>query len=133
MLSRNQNQEKVMFVIYQMLFYTRMKQEFDIKILIEDTMEDDYDNIDIFVKEVSIKCAVNFNEIYNLIVPNCTTWKMERINLIVIAILMLGITEYKFINDIEKPIIIDVCVKMAKKYAGENDYRFVNALLDKVL
>lgn len=133
MLSRNQNQEKVMFVIYQMLFYTRMKQEFDIKLLIEDTMEDDYDNIDIFVKEVSIKCAVNFNEIYNLIVPNCTTWKMERINLIVIAILMLGITEYKFINDIEKPIIIDVCVKMAKKYAGENDYRFVNALLDKVL
>lgn len=133
MLSRNQNQEKIMFIIYQMLFYTRMKQEFDIKALIEDTMEESYEDVDLFVKEVAVKCAVNFNDVYNVIVPNCTTWKIERINLIVIAILMLGITEYKFVGNVEKAVIIDVCVKLAKKYAGETDYRFVNALLDKVL
>ena len=51
----------------------------------------------------------------------------------VISILMLGITEYKYIGNVDKSVIIDVCVKLAKKYADEKDYRFVNALLDKIL
>ena len=133
MLSRNQEQEKIMFIIYQILFLNRMKNDFDLVEVIEDTMEENYSDVSVFVKEVVVKCVKNYNEIYNLILPNCTTWKMERINLVVISILMLGITEYKYIGNVDKSIIIDVCVKLAKKYADEKDYRFVNALLDKIL
>ena len=129
MLSRNQEQEKIMFIIYQILFLNRMKNDFDLVEVIEDTMEENYSDVSVFVKEVVVKC----DEIYNLILPNCTTWKMERINLVVISILMLGITEYKYIGNVDKSVIIDVCVKLAKKYADEKDYRFVNALLDKIL
>ena len=46
---------------------------------------------------------------------------------------MLAITEYKFVGGVEKSIIINVAVKLAHKYADEKDYKFVNALLDKVL
>ena len=133
MLSRNQEQEKIMFIIYQILFLNRMKNDFDLVEVIEDTMEENYSDVSVFVKEVVVKCVKNYNEIYNLILPNCTTWKMERINLIVIAILMLAITEYKFVGGVEKSIIINVAVKLAHKYADEKDYKFVNALLDKVL
>ena len=133
MLSRNQEQEKIMFIIYQILFLNRMKNDFDLVEVIEDTMEENYSDVSVFVKEVVVKCVKNYNEIYNLILPNCTTWKMERINLVVISILMLGITEYKYIGNVDKSFIIDVCVKLAKKYADEKDYRFVNALLDKIL
>lgn len=133
MLSRNQEQEKIMFIIYQILFLNRMKNDFDLVEVIEDTMEKNYSDVSVFVKEVVVKCVKNYNEIYNLILPNCTTWKMERINLVVISILMLGITEYKYIGNVDKSVIIDVCVKLAKKYADEKDYRFVNALLDKIL
>ncbi|CDC43361.1 n utilization substance protein B homolog [Firmicutes bacterium CAG:449] len=133
MLSRNQEQEKIMFIIYQILFLNRMKNDFDLVEVIEDTMEENYSDVSVFVKEVVVKCVKNYNEIYNLILPNCTTWKMERINLVVISILMLGITEYKYIGNVDKSVIIDVCVKLAKKYADEKDYRFVNALLDKIL
>lgn len=133
MLSRNQEQEKIMFIIYQILFFNRMKNDFDLVEVIEDTMEDNYSDVSVFVKEVVVKFVKNYNEIYNLILPNCTTWKMERINLVVISILMLGITEYKYIGNVDKSVIIDVCVKLAKKYADEKDYRFVNALLDKIL
>ena len=94
MLSRNQEQEKIMFIIYQILFLNRMKNDFDLVEVIEDTMEENYSDVSVFVKEVVVKCVKNYNEIYNLILPNCTTWKMERINLVVISILMLGITEY---------------------------------------
>lgn len=133
MLSRNQEQEKIMFIIYQILFLNRMKNDFDLVEVIEDTMEENYSDVSVFVKEVVVKCVKNYNEIYNLILPNCKTWKMERINLVVISILMLGITEYKYIGNVDKSVIIDVCVKLAKKYADEKDYRFVNALLDKIL
>lgn len=133
MLSRNQEQEKIMFIIYEVLFFNRMKSPFDIVEITENTMEENYEDVSTFVKEVTVKCLLNHEEIYNMILPNCTTWKMERINLIVIAILMLAITEYKFVGGVEKSIIINVAVKLAHKYADEKDYKFVNALLDKVL
>lgn len=133
MLSRNQEQEKIMFIIYEVLFFNRMKSPFDIVEITENTMEENYEDVSTFVKEVTVKCLLNYEEIYNMILPNCTTWKMERINLIVIAILMLAITEYKFVGGVGKSIIINVAVKLAHKYADEKDYKFVNALLDKVL
>lgn len=133
MLSRNQEQEKIMFIIYEVLFFNRMKSPFDIVEITENTMDENYENVSTFVKEVTVKCLLNYEEIYNIILPNCNTWKMERINLIVIAILMLAITEYKYVCGIEKSIIINVAIKLAHKYADEKDYKFVNALLDKVL
>ncbi len=133
MLSRNQYQEKIMFIIYQMLFYSKMKQEFDVKNIICDTLECEYEEAPLFVKDVVVKCALNFDNIYEIIVPHCNTWKFERINTISIACLYLGIAEYKYVGDVEKAIIIDVCVKLCKKYGGDKDYRFVNAVLDKVL
>ena len=133
MLSRNQEQEKIMFIIYEVLFFNRMKSPFDIVEITENTMDENYENVSTFVKEVTVKCLLNYEEIYNIILPNCNTWKMERINLIVIAILMLAITEYKYVGGIEKSIIINVAIKLAHKYADEKDYKYVNALLDKVL
>ena len=58
---------------------------------------------------------------------------MKMFQLLLIAILMLAITEYKYVCGIEKSIIINVAIKLAHKYADEKDYKFVNALLDKVL
>lgn len=133
MLSRNQEQEKIMFILYQALFYHRMEKEFDIVNIIEDVMEEEYSETSLFVKEVSIKVLNHFDEIRSIIEPNCRSWKYERINLIVIAILYLGIGEFKYVGNVDRGVIIDVCVRLCKKYADEKDYRFVNALLDNVL
>lgn len=133
MLTRNQEQEKIMFIIYQVLFFNRMKSDFDIVEIIESTMNQSYDEVDTFVKEVPVKCLTHYQEIVDLIVPNCTTWKFERINLIIVAILMMAICEYRYVGEIDKSVVINVAVKLTHKYADEKDYRFVNALLDKVL
>ena len=47
MLSRNQEQEKMMHVIYSVLFYERNNEEYDIKSLIEGAFEDEYQNVDV--------------------------------------------------------------------------------------
>lgn len=133
MLSRNQEQEQVMFILYQALFQYRLERDFDLVNIIEETLQVPYEEVSLFVKETSIKVLKNYDEIRSIIEPNLTTWKFERINLVIIAILMLGIGEYKYVQGVDKAIIIDVCVKLAKKYGDQKDYRFVNALLDKVL
>ena len=65
MLSRNQEQEKIMFIIYEVLFFNRMKSPFDIVEITENTMEENYEDVSTFVKEVTVKCLLNYEEIYN--------------------------------------------------------------------
>lgn len=122
-----------MFILYQVLFMNRMEKEFDLVAIMEDTMEQPYDEISIFVKETAVKVVSHYAEIRAEIEPNCRTWKFDRINLIVIAILMLAIGEYRYVGDIDRNVVIDTAVKLTKKYADEKDYKFVNALLDRVL
>ena len=54
-LSRNQEQEKLFFIIYQSLFYIRMNKEFDLVSIIEETMDADFSDVSIFVKETAVK------------------------------------------------------------------------------
>ena len=49
MLSRNQEQEKIMFIIYEVLFFNRMKSPFDIVEITENTMDENYENVSTFV------------------------------------------------------------------------------------
>ncbi len=46
-------------------------------------------------------------------------------------ILRLGV--YEFLNnDLDKPIVINESVRLAKKYGAAEGYKYVNALLDKI-
>ena len=36
-------------------------------------------------------------------------------------------------SDLDKPIIINESIRLAKKYGAEDGYKFVNAVLDKAL
>ena len=63
----------------------------------------------------------------------CYSFCLGNKSTIIISILMLGIGEYKYVGNVDKSVIIDVCIRLAKKYGDEKDYKFVNALLDKVL
>ncbi len=131
--SRNQEQEKVLFIVYQSLFLMRMGKSFEIVPLIETTLDTPYDEVSLFIRETSIKVLSHVSDLEKEIREYCTTWKFERINLLVIAVLMMAIGEYRYVGDVDKAIVIDVAVKLAKKYCGEKDYKFINAVLDRAL
>jgi transcription termination factor NusB len=40
---------------------------------------------------------------------------------------------YFHIEEVDKGVVIDIAVRLAKVYLDAKDYRFVNAVLDKVL
>ena len=134
MLSRNQEQEKMMHVIYSVLFYTRNNQEYDIQDLIEGTFEMDYNDVDVYPKECIVKTLINQDIIDQMIEANLSEkLKLSRINSVAHAILLLSIGEVNYVKEINKSAMINVAVELAKKYLDDGEYRFINAVLDKIL
>ena len=57
---------------------------------------------------------------------------VENIEKIDEAIIWLGIVEIRA-NELDHPIVIDECIRLAKKFSNPNSYKFVNAKLDEWL
>jgi len=83
-----------------------------------------------FIKEVIIEYIKKKENIDNLISENLIGWKLNRLTPIDRNLLRMGITE-SYNN--KKAIIIDDIVRIAKKYGGEDSYKIINAILDKVI
>ena len=58
--------------------------------------------------------------------------KSENLEKIDEAIIWLGIVEIRA-NELDHPIVIDECIRLAKKFSNPNSYKFINAKLDEWL
>ena len=131
-LSRNQEHELIMTCIYDALIYAHMSEEFSVEEIMESVFEVDYDDISFFCKEMVIKSLAHINEIKKTFQEKMPKWNFDRLNLVEQAILIMSFT-HKTTQNEDKKIIINVAVKLAKKYLEKDDYKFVNGILDKVL
>ena len=84
-----------------------------------------------FVMDMVDRVQEEKKKIDEMIAQNLIGWKLERLMLIDRNLLRMGIAESYF-ND-QKAIIIDDVVRMAKKYGGEESFKIINAILDRVL
>jgi len=71
------------------------------------------------------------DKIDQLISNNLIGWKLERLMPVDRALLRMGVAESLF--NTEKAILIDDVIRIAKKYGGEDSYKIINAILDKVI
>lgn len=132
-LSRNQIQTKIFECTYIYLVYRNMNISFDVEKIISEICEDIYDNCDLFLRETILKMIINYDSIKEIIENNLVNWKFDRLSLIDRAILFMTISEYKYVGDIDKPVVINVGVTLAKRYSDEKNYKFINGILDKIL
>lgn len=132
-LSRNQIQTKIFECSYIYLVYRNMNISFDVEKIISEVCDDIYDNCDLFLRETILKMIINYNSIKEIIENNLVNWKFDRLSLIDRAILFMTISEYKYVGDIDKPVVINVGVTLAKRYSDEKNYKFINGILDKIL
>jgi N utilization substance protein B len=56
---------------------------------------------------------------------------LEQLDAVGRAILLLGLAELKFRDDVPSKVVINEAVELAKRYGAADSYKFVNALLDK--
>jgi len=131
-LSRNEEHELIMTCIYDALLYSNMDKEFSIEEIMCSVFDVEYDEISFFVKEMVIKSLSHVNEIKAIYQANMPKWSFDRLNLVEQAILLMSCT-HKQVEKSDKSIIINIAVKLAKKFLDKDDYKFVNGILDKVL
>lgn len=75
----------------------------------------------------------HLDEIDNLISSHLSSsWTMERINKVSLAILRTSTYEIKFQTGSNPKIVIDEAVNIAKEYGSDDSYKFINAILDKI-
>lgn len=132
--SRNKAHASILFIVYDSLLYDKFQVEYDIKELITDIVgAENYEDVDAFVKEVVIKTLLHEEELIKEIEPHLVKWTFHRLPLLTQAILLTSLSKRKYISNIDRNVIIDVAINLAKKYLKDNDYRFVNAILDNIL
>ena len=131
-LSRNQEHELIMTCIYDALIYANMEQEFSVEEIMTSVFEVNYDEISLFCKEIVIKSLAHLNEIKDKFQENMPKWKFDRLNLVEQAILVMSFT-HMTTQKVDKSIVINIAIKLAKKFLEKDDYKFVNGILDKVL
>lgn len=59
-------------------------------------------------------------------------WNFERLNYVDQAILILSYIEYKLTKN-DKSVIIDQAIITAKNYSGEDNYKYINAILNNII
>ena len=133
MLSRNQEHELIAISIYDALIYTEMDEVFSLEDVLEGVYMLSYDESPYFSKEVVIKSLANINDSKAVFQAHMPKWNFDRLNALERAILLMSYTHKQLDNAADKKVIIDVAVRLSKKYLDKDDYKFVNAILDKVL
>lgn len=60
------------------------------------------------------------------------TWSIERISQMILAIIYMSITEMHCYIELEKKIILNEYVNIAREFLSIKEVNFINAILDKI-
>ncbi len=72
-------------------------------------------------------------ELDEIIKKYLKNWTIERINRVSLAALRLSIYEILYMEDIPLKVSVSETVEIVKKYAGEEDSKFVNGVLGEYI
>ena len=132
-LSRNQKHFIIMTVIYNELTdftFGEGKLVRNADEMIASLCECEKNEIDPFITDVVMLSLKNYGEIRNAYQPYLRKWKWERLPLLTQSVLLMSYAHYKYIGQVDKSVIINVAVELAKKYIDDKQAKFINGILD---
>ncbi len=133
-VSRNKEHELIMISIYDALIYISMGDEFSVEDVMSGVYSLPFEEIPLFSKEIVVKSLSHIDEIKAKYQAKMEKWLFSRLNSLEQAILLMSYAHIHYTDDdVDKSVVIDVAVRLAKKYLDRDDYKFVNAILDNVL
>lgn len=135
-LTRNQMNSTIMTIIYNELVDFKFGEGNivrDVQDIISSLCDDDYENVDPYIKDTSIVSLQKYSEIVAIYSQHLVGWRWERLPLLSQSILLMSYTHFYFIEKVDKKIVINTAVELAKKYIDDKQAKFINAILDEVL
>lgn len=133
MITRNQSHEIAIQALYAMLINIKSGQTFEFQQVVSDVSATPYNEVPRYLKEVLLAALKHYETIITTLEPHLKNWKFSRLNIVTQAILIYSYAHFTYIGNVNKPIVINVAVKLAKAYTPNDDYKFINAVLDEVL
>ena len=127
MITRNKSHEIAVSALYAMLIKIKNNQPIEFSEVVSTISETPYDELPLLY---SLK---HYDEIIKNITPHLKDWKFSRLNLVTQAILIYSYAHYYYIGNVNKAVVINIAVKLAKLYLVEDDYKFINGVLDGAL
>ena len=115
-------------LIYAFLQTNNSEQE------IINNIDDDEISGETFVEQRKILKNIidNFDKYKEIINNNLRKWSFDRISDVDKALFLCALGEYNVLHT-HKRIIIDQTLITAKRYTNPNAYKYINAILDKIL
>lgn len=62
----------------------------------------------------------------------CENWAIDRLAIVDLNILRIGIFELMFCSDVPSAVIINEAIEISKFYSSEDSHGFINGVLDRV-
>ena len=117
----------------QVLYALDINPEADAELNDTVTMRVDGDNL-AFSESLVNTVQEHLSEIDRIISAHLRRWSIDQLNVVDKCILRIGIAELLFAEKqhVDKGIIINDAVAMAKEFGGESSYRFINGVLNAV-
>ena len=135
-MSRNQENFIIMTVLYDEIADQSIGkgQNFrDVNEIILEITEVPFKDQSAYVQNMISSVLTHYGEIIEKFLPHLKNWKWERLPLLTQAVLLMSYAHFYYVEKIDKSIVINVAVELAKKYIEEKQAKFINAILDEVL
>lgn len=86
-----------------------------------------------FGKELLYKAIRHNDELHNLVVEKLKNWNEDRVAVLDMLLLKLGICEFLYFPSIPTKVTINEYVSLAKDYSTDKSKRFINGILDRLM
>ena len=105
----------------------------DARELTSELCECSFEEVDPYIQNSIAQTLNNYGAIRDAFIPFLKNWKWERLPLLTQAILLMSYAHFYYVEKVDKKIVINIAVTLAKKYIDEKQAKFINAILDGVL
>ncbi len=123
-MKRRQARENAVAALFEMSFGANSLAE-----IIENSRDNDEFHIDAYGESVLNYFVDNSSTIDDAIKLRLKDWTIDRLPKVNSAILRVCVAEMMMSDENIDSIVINEAVEIAKTYAGENDYQFINGVL----
>lgn len=86
-----------------------------------------------FGKDLLYRSIRHNEELHEMVVEKLKNWKEDRVAVLDMLLLKLGICEFLYFESIPTKVTINEYVSLAKDYSTEKSKRFINGILDRLM
>ena len=126
-MTRHESRQEAFCLLFEKTF-----TDMDLQEIIEGATETRDLKVNAFTMQLARGTTEHQEEIDALIESKLKNWKLSRISKVSLSILRMAVYELKYLNDIPMNVTINDAVELAKQYANEDDYSFINGVLGSI-